>query len=112
MKLVNLSEIKPEGLSHDADIMKRVLLGESELPGSVRLSHAVFKPGQKASAHKHTDLYEVFYLLGGTGVITVDGVSQPLEKGSCIRIDSNEEHELVNNGDEEMTVLYFGLKGE
>jgi len=110
MKLVNLSGIKPEGLSHDADILKRVLLGESELPDSVRLSHALFKPGQKASKHAHLDLCEVFYLLSGSGVIIVDGVSHPLRQGSCIRIDPGEEHELINSGQEDLAVIYFGLE--
>jgi len=112
MKLVNLSEIESEGLSHDADILKRVLLDESDLPGSVRLSHALFRPGQKASVHAHTALYEVFYLLGGSGHIVVDGVSHELEQGSCIRIDPDEEHELSNTGETDMTVLYFGLTAE
>jgi len=73
MKLVQLNEVGSEELSHDAGITKRVLLGESELPGSVRLSHAVFKPGQKVAEHAHVDLYEVFYLLSGSGHIMVDG---------------------------------------
>ncbi len=110
MKLVNLHEVEPEGISHDARIMKRVLLGESDLPGSVRLSHALFKPGQKAVMHSHAGLYEVFYLLNGSGHIIVDGVSHVLEQGSCIRIDPDEQHELINSGDVDMAVLYFGLK--
>jgi len=110
MKLVRLDEVKPEGLSHDADILKSVLLSENDLPGSVRLSHAVFKPGQRACEHLHTDLHEVFYLISGSGHIKVDGVSLPIEQGCCFRIDPNEQHELINSGDENMTVLYFALK--
>jgi len=56
MKIIHLDQCESQGLSHDADIMKRVLFNESDLPGSVRLSHAVFKPGQKAASHHHADL--------------------------------------------------------
>jgi len=110
MKLVNLSEIKPEGLSHDADILKRVLLGESELPGSVRLSHALFKPGQKASAHSHSDLSEVFYVISGSGEFIVDGISHTVCEGSAFCIDPGEMHELQNSGNENLNVIYFGLQ--
>jgi len=112
MRLVALQDIMPEGLSHDADIMKRVLIPESALPGSVRLSHAIFKAGQKASVHSHVDLVEVFYVTSGSGHICVDGTRHTLQQGSCIRIDPGELHELVNDGTDDLTVLYFGLKAE
>ncbi|OIO68299.1 MAG: cupin domain-containing protein [Zetaproteobacteria bacterium CG_4_9_14_3_um_filter_49_83] len=112
MKLVQLDHVKVQGLSHDADILKRVLLNESELPASVRLSHAVFKPGQQASAHSHADLHEIFYVLAGTGQMLIDGVAFALAQGSCIRIDPGEVHELSNSGESDMSVLYFGLMAE
>lgn len=110
MKLVHLNEINPQGLSHDADIMKRILLHESELPGSVRLSHAIFRPGQVASAHSHDGLHEVFYVLAGAGQMMIDGVAHALKQGSCIRIDPGEEHELSNTSEHDLMVLYFGLQ--
>lgn len=109
MKIVELDDIRPEGLSHDPDIIKRVLLSEDDLPASVRLSHAVFKPGQKASAHAHEGLCEVFYLLAGSGDIIVDGVTHSLKQGSCFRVDAGETHELRNSGENDMSLLYFGL---
>jgi len=112
MKVRHLDQLTAFGLSHDADIMKRVLLHESELPGSVRLSHAVFKPGQKAAVHSHDDLHEVFYVISGNGLFCVDGCEQTVSAGSCICIDPNEEHEVINNGLEDMNLLYFGLPSE
>ena len=112
MKLVQLDSVETQGLSHDADILKRVLLSESELPDSVRLSHAVFKPGQVASAHSHADLHEIFYVLAGTGQMLINGDPHTLEQGSCIRIDPGEVHELSNIGESDMSVLYFGLMAE
>jgi len=98
-----------ETVSHNPDIIKKVLLNEHELPGSVRLSHALFSPGQKASAHRHEGLCEVFYVLSGCGLMTINDLDYPLEQGSCIMVEAGELHELGNNGETDMTVLYFGL---
>jgi mannose-6-phosphate isomerase-like protein (cupin superfamily) len=109
MKTVQIDDVVGEAVSHNPDIIKKVLLNEHELPGSVRLSHALFSPGQKASAHRHEGLCEVFYVLSGCGQMIVDNIDYPLEQGSCIVVEAGELHELVNNGEEDMTVLYFGL---
>jgi len=109
MKLTHLDQLEAQGLSHDADIIKKVLFGETDLPASVRLSHAVFKPGQVAAAHAHADLCEVFYVLSGQAVFCIDGQKQVLRAGSCIRIDPHEVHEVSNVGLDDLSLLYFGL---
>jgi mannose-6-phosphate isomerase-like protein (cupin superfamily) len=110
MKLVQLDEIAPQGVSHDPEIMKRVLLHEDEMPHGVRLSHALFRPGQRVSHHSHADLSEVFYVISGSGTLIVDGAEHAIAAGSSFRIDPGEEHALLNTGIDDMAVLYFGLK--
>ena len=109
MKIVQLNDIAGEAVSHDADIVKRVLLGELDLPGSVRLSHALLSPGQKAAGHSHENICEVFYVLSGQGLMTVNAVDYPLRQGSCLKIDKGELHELGNTGEADMAVIYFAL---
>jgi hypothetical protein len=41
MQLTHLNQIEAEGLSHDADITKKVLFSETDMPASVRLSHPI-----------------------------------------------------------------------
>lgn len=112
MKHIQLNDVAGEAVSHDADIVKRVLLSESELPGSVRLSHALFSPGQKTAAHNHENICEVFYVLSGRGLMTVNGVDYPLTQGSCLKIEAGELHELGNTGETDMAVIYFGLSAD
>ncbi len=109
MKIRHLDEIKPQGISHDADILKKVLFSESELPASVRLSHAVFKPGQKASGHRHDDLCEIFYVISGSGLFCINGQEHRVSAGSSLRIDPHEMHEVINDGSDDMALVYFGL---
>ncbi|MDX8394875.1 MAG: cupin domain-containing protein [Mariprofundaceae bacterium] len=109
MKIIHLDQLKAQSLSHDTDIVKKILFGEKDLPASVRLSHAVLKPGQRASAHAHADLCEVFYVLSGQAVFCIDGEKQKLRAGSSIRIDPHEVHAVSNHGDDDLNLLYFGL---
>jgi mannose-6-phosphate isomerase-like protein (cupin superfamily) len=110
MQLAHLNQIEAEGLSHDADITKRVLFSETDMPASVRLSHAALKPGQHASAHSHAGLAEVFYVISGSGEMIVDDVRHPIGEGSAIRVDAGETHALINTGDDELCVVYFALR--
>lgn len=109
MKLVNLEQVKAQPTTHDASILRRVLMHESDMPARVRLSHAALAPGQRVEAHAHDDICEVFYVLSGEGKITVDGSEHRLATGACIRIDVAETHALYNDGDSELILLYFGI---
>jgi len=112
MQLTHLHQVKAEALSHDSDISKRILLNEADMPAAVRLSHAVLMPGQQASAHSHAGLAEVFYIISGSGDMIVDGERHSLHAGSAIRIDAGEVHALINTGEDELCVVYFGLNVE
>jgi len=109
MKLVLLDQIEKDSVGHAPGIIRQVLLGEDLLPGSVRLSHAIIHPGQAVEAHRHENLCEVFYLLSGTGLLIVDGNETRIGQGNCFMIEAGEEHALLNNGKDDMCLLYFGL---
>jgi len=107
MKLINIDSVETGRVSHDPGIIRRMLFREDELPGSVRLSHAILAPGQRVTPHRHPDLYEIFYLLSGEGVLTVEGEASPIRAGSSFVIEPDEEHALVNTGEMDMALLYF-----
>ncbi|MGH8717547.1 MAG: cupin domain-containing protein [Burkholderiales bacterium] len=66
-------------------------------------------PGQVARAHKHVDMYEVFFVESGTGVIKVDGREQPLERGYAARsnLGNARSRECRNR---RSVLIRFGLK--
>ena len=112
MKLVDVESVDAGSVSHDPGIIRRILLGEEQLPGSVRLSHALLAPGQRVTPHRHDQLFEIFYLISGDGVLSVEGNDTPIHAGSCFVIEPGEEHALMNSGEMDMTLLYFGLFAE
>ena len=62
-----------------------------------------------SSSHRHDDMYEVFYVEQGVGVIRVDDQEIVLEPGVSISVAPVETHEIENNDKEKLVVNYFGI---
>jgi len=109
MKITSLKQLQEEGVSHNPDIKKKVMLKKGDVPGLTNFSQARFAPGQAAPAHAHSDMYEVFFVESGAGVIRVDEVEHFLEPGVCITVEPGEQHEVVNTGSADLVLTYFSL---
>ncbi|MBF2025236.1 MAG: cupin domain-containing protein [Oscillatoriales cyanobacterium C42_A2020_001] len=109
MKLTSLSELATEFVSHNPAIQKKVMLRSGELPHLTNFSQARLAPGQIAAAHRHTDMYEVFFVEAGEGMIEIDQTPYPLQPGVCVAVEPGERHEVSNTGTEELVLTYFGV---
>ena len=110
MKFISLSKLAEESVSHNPDIKKKVMLRAGELPHLTNFSQASFAPGQTASAHAHRDMWEVFFVESGSGVIRIDAREYPLLPGDCAVVEPGEVHEVINDSDSELVLTYFGLR--
>lgn len=110
MKIASLNDIAVEGVSHDPSIKKQVMLRYGELPALTTFAQAVFEPGQATTAHAHADMYEVFFVVSGSGVIRVNDKQFALQVGSCVVAEPGEQHQLINTGLQQLLVLYFGVE--
>lgn len=111
MRRVRLDSLPEEGVSHDPELRKRVLLRRGEVPHLTALSRAVLRPGQAATPHAHADMHEVFWVAAGRGEARVAGEALPLEPGDCLVVEPGEEHTVACAGDDELVLLYFGIEG-
>ena len=109
MKKVSLNELPREGVSHDPQITKQVMLRRGDVPHLTAFSRSVLLPGQTAHAHEHRDMYEVFFVESGAGLMTIADAPHPLERGVCMMVEPGERHEITNNGSAELVLLYFGI---
>lgn len=112
MKIISLSELPEEGVSHNPDIKKKVMLRKGEVPVLTNFSQARFKPGQTAGAHSHKAMYEIFFIEEGRGIIRIEGKEYQVEKGFCIMVEPGESHNIINPDYSDLVVTYFGLKTE
>ena len=110
MKRISLAQLPNEGVSHDPQITKQVLLRRGDLPHLTAFSRATLQPGQTAHAHEHRDMFEVFLVESGAGLMTIDGAEYRLERGVCMLIEPAERHEITNDGASELVLIYFGVE--
>jgi len=110
MKITSLTTLSEQTISHNPEIKKKVMLGSGDLPHLTNFSQARFAPGQVAVAHSHPDMWEVFFVSEGEGVIAIDGAAYFLQPGTCVAVAPGEVHELSNPGPAELIVTYLGLR--
>jgi len=110
MKLISLADVPKEGVSHDPQLIKRVMIKNGELPHLKKFAQARFASGQIAHAHSHADQYEVFLIESGEGIVEVNGQAYPVVAGSCVVFEPREIHEVTNTGSSELVLTYFGLE--
>lgn len=65
-------------------------------------------PGGRLPVHAHQRAEELLFVLSGTAMATIDGVSHRLERGALLYAGRWVEHGIVNDGDTDL-VLYFVL---
>ena len=109
MKFVSIENLENEGVSHNREIKKKVMLKRGDLPHLTGFSRAVFIGGQTADAHSHNDMCEVFYVEEGEGLFRINEKEYQLKKGVCIAVEPGERHEIVNIGEADLVILYFGI---
>ncbi|HSH37835.1 MAG TPA: cupin domain-containing protein [Chthoniobacterales bacterium] len=110
MKRVSLAELPREGVSHDPQIMKQVMLRRGDVPHVTAFSRSTLAPGQAARAHQHYDMCEVFFVESGVGVMKIEGTEHQLERGVCVAVEPGELHEITNNSSSDLVLIYFGLE--
>ena len=110
MKRISLAQLPHEGVSHDPQIRKQVMLRRGDAAHLTGFSRATLLPGQIAHAHEHRDMCEVFFVESGAGSITIDGAQHRLERGVCVLVEPAERHEITNDGSSELVLIYFGLE--
>ena len=112
MKIVSLSNLPEEGVSHNPEIKKKVMLRNDEIPNLTSFSQARFTPGQAAGAHAHKNMYEIFLVEAGEGIIRVNDSEYQVKKGVCIVVEPGEVHDIINSASSDLVLTYFGLKAE
>ncbi len=75
--------------------------------------HMIYvEPGHDSTEyHKHLYEEECFYIISGTGNLTIEGDDYEVAKGDFVGLPSNQvAHALLNNGDETLVCLVMGQR--
>lgn len=110
MKIVSLADVAEEGVSHDPEIRKQVLLRRGDLPRLTNFARSRLRPGQRTTAHRHADMSEVFFVESGEGLMRIAEREVEIKQGVCVAVSPGETHEIINTGAVELVLLYFGVE--
>lgn len=67
---------------------------------------AEFSPrGGRLTPHRHAHP-EIYHILEGSGVVTIDGTQHRVEAGDTVFIPGDAEHGVVNEGDAVLRLFY------
>lgn len=69
------------------------------------LAEARLPPGQATVPHHHAVTEEIYYLLSGTGEMTLGQESRPVGPGDAIAIPPGQRHTIRNTGSHELVFL-------
>lgn len=64
-----------------------------------------YAPGGAIGPHQHKTGDDLNYILSGTGTAFCDGVPEVLSPGVCHICKKGSEHQIVNTGSEDLTML-------
>jgi mannose-6-phosphate isomerase-like protein (cupin superfamily) len=69
------------------------------------LAEETLPPDKTVTPHHHEVLEEIYYILSGSGVMTIGDESQAVSAGDAIYIPKHNVHSLTNTGAEDMKIL-------
>jgi mannose-6-phosphate isomerase-like protein (cupin superfamily) len=108
----HLQNCPPAGVSHNPEIVKRVMLPNGAVPHVTTFAQATFRPGQVCTLHRHATMYEIYLVESGCGQIHVEGRDHQLTPGVCLVVEPGEEHSVRNDGADDLVLTYFGIAHE
>ena len=73
---------------------------------NISLGMTILEPGWTSSPHGHETEDEIWFVLSGTGQAKVGEESIQIEKGTAIDCPPGQPHQLINNGKEDLRVLW------
>lgn len=76
------------------------------------VDHLLLPPGASEGRHRHSGVEEVYYVIDGSGTVTVGDESASIEKGDAVPIRLGEVHSFQNAGPLELEFMIIGIAAE
>jgi quercetin dioxygenase-like cupin family protein len=95
-----------DGEARPGELAWKTLIGAPATPSdTLTLGVARVPPGAPLAEHRHAHA-EVYLVLAGTGVVSVDGETRPVGPGTAVFIPGDARHGLRCTGDAELRFAY------
>ncbi len=95
----------PQFVTKDTSKIREILAPRNSLIRQQSLAEAVVPVGGATEEHYHATSEEIYYILGGTGEMQVEGQSFPVREGDAVALLPGERHKIWNRGDQNLVFL-------
>lgn len=118
MVVMNWREVSPT-IVHDFGIDYKLLKGQEYfdpakknycMRGMLYVAYAMLQEGKAYESHAHGDHEEVYYIISGTGSITVNGKTRKIRDGDAVFIPAGDTHSIANDGEGFLVFLAFSAQ--
>lgn len=118
MVVMNWREVSP-AIVHDFGIDYKLLKGQKDydpevanycMKGMLYVAYAMLQEGKAYEAHAHGDHEEVYYIISGSGSITIDGKTRLIRDGDAVFIPAGATHSIANRGQDFLVFLAFSAQ--
>ncbi len=76
------------------------------------VDHLVLPPGTSVGKKRHPSVEEFYYVLDGSGVVTINDESAPFGKDDALAVLLNDVHSLQNDGTTDLELIIVGVATE
>lgn len=104
MKVVNRANTKSITTPHGTQITPLIDRSTTSIT-QCSLAEEILPSGKAIKAHYHKTHEEIYYLLTGSGQMTVGDESQNVSAGDAVYIPINSVHSLENNGPDDIRLV-------
>jgi quercetin dioxygenase-like cupin family protein len=95
-----------DGAAVPGELAWKTLIGAPGTPSdTLTLGIARVPPGDPLREHRHKQA-EVYLVLAGTGIVTIEGEARPVAAGTAVFIPGDARHSLTCTGERELRFAY------
>jgi mannose-6-phosphate isomerase-like protein (cupin superfamily) len=78
-----------------------------ESAGSTKVSFAklIIRPGEESRQHYHRVMEEIYYIISGTGRLTIDDKTFEVGPGHAIFLPTGSHHQITNTGEGDLVFV-------
>jgi len=104
MLILNRNNAKIIDTPHGSEIRPLIDRTTSSIE-KCSLAEEILPAGAAVGRHYHQETEEIYYILSGTGEMTVGEETEKVSAGDAVYIPANNIHTLKNTGSEPMKIL-------